>query len=177
MTISMSLVDLGTPCAELANDPVTKYGTPDDSSATRSFSKTALALKGSSSRAVHQSQESARHRVVRIFGMSAPDPVNGGFPYRITQLNGNLRTARWSENSVQFEVNHSGFRRRVGYSHAKTIPCHHRRPENNNSADGRCQQREIKIYRPAIRSDSEDCMIRRVSEYWLPSCRHPSPPE
>src|ERR1041385_5905951 len=47
MTMSMSFVARGTPCAELANEPVTKYGIPAASRAARNFSKTSLTLNAS----------------------------------------------------------------------------------------------------------------------------------
>ena len=40
----MSLVERGIPCAELANEPVTKYGMSAASSAARNFSKTGLTV-------------------------------------------------------------------------------------------------------------------------------------
>src|ERR1043165_3709847 len=47
ITMSMSFVARGTPCAELANDPVTKYGIPAASRAARNFSKTSFVLNAS----------------------------------------------------------------------------------------------------------------------------------
>ncbi len=46
--------------------------------------------------------------------MAAPNPVESGFPYRVTQINGNLHTIRWLERPVQFKVKRSGLGRCVG---------------------------------------------------------------
>ena len=66
--------------------------------------------------------------------MAAPNPIHSRLSYRVTQINSNLHTARWSESSVQCQLNRSGFRRGVGNSHAKTIPRHGARPETSNSS-------------------------------------------
>ena len=60
--------------------------------------------------------------------MATPNPVESGFPYRVTQINGNLHTIRRRERSVQFKVKRSGLGRCVGYSHVGTIPQFHAYP-------------------------------------------------
>src|ERR1043166_4792273 len=68
ITISMSLVARGTPWAELAKEPVTKYGIPAASRAALNFSKTSLTLNSGYRCRTPRREMSDRPRAQRIPG-------------------------------------------------------------------------------------------------------------
>ncbi len=77
MTMSMSFVDRGMPCAELANEPVTKYRMPAVSSAARNFSKTGPTLN-----VLSRSHRRYEERSAQSLAPNTPDGDVGCLPSR-----------------------------------------------------------------------------------------------